>query len=269
MAGKKRTQVGPAVVKRNSGGGSDGSISHGSPEWMHATLASIGDAVITTDAARPRHLPEPGRRVAHRLDAGRGRRRRPRARLPHRQRRDPPAGREPRRAGLREGVVVGLANHTLLIAKDGTERPIDDSAAPIRDADGDVAGRRAGLPRHQRAQAARAAQSRTPSPTPRTSLPRLREPFVVLDKNLRVKTANRSFYRDLPRLEGGDGGPLRLRPGQRPVGHPPCGTAGRSPADRTIAFDDFEVEHDFPRIGRRPCCSTPAGSPARAARRRS
>src|SRR4030095_15453298 len=31
----------------------------------------------------------------------------------------------------REGIVVGLANHTLLIAKDGTERPIDDSAAPI------------------------------------------------------------------------------------------------------------------------------------------
>jgi PAS domain S-box-containing protein len=33
---------------------------------------------------------------------------------------------------LREGVVVGLANHTLLIARDGTERPIADSGAPIR-----------------------------------------------------------------------------------------------------------------------------------------
>jgi hypothetical protein len=41
---------------------------------------------------------------------------------------------------LREGLVVGLANHTLLIAKDGTERPIDDSAAPIRDVHGDVLG---------------------------------------------------------------------------------------------------------------------------------
>jgi PAS domain S-box-containing protein len=41
---------------------------------------------------------------------------------------------------LREGVVVGLANHTLLIAQDGTERPIDDSAAPIRDANGRVFG---------------------------------------------------------------------------------------------------------------------------------
>src|SRR5436190_8455133 len=33
---------------------------------------------------------------------------------------------------LPEGIVVGLANHTALIAKDGTERPIADSGAPIR-----------------------------------------------------------------------------------------------------------------------------------------
>jgi PAS domain S-box-containing protein len=41
---------------------------------------------------------------------------------------------------LREGIVVGLANHTVLIAKDGTERLIDDSAAPIRNAAGNIAG---------------------------------------------------------------------------------------------------------------------------------
>ena len=33
---------------------------------------------------------------------------------------------------IREGTVAGLANHTLLIARDGVERPIDDSGAPIR-----------------------------------------------------------------------------------------------------------------------------------------
>jgi PAS domain S-box-containing protein len=33
---------------------------------------------------------------------------------------------------LREGTVVGLANHTILITKDGNERPIDDSGAPLR-----------------------------------------------------------------------------------------------------------------------------------------
>ena len=35
---------------------------------------------------------------------------------------------------LREGVIVGLGNHTVLIRKDGSELPIDDSGAPIRDA---------------------------------------------------------------------------------------------------------------------------------------
>ncbi len=41
---------------------------------------------------------------------------------------------------LKEGVVVGLANHTILMAKDGSERPIDDSAAPIRRDEGEVVG---------------------------------------------------------------------------------------------------------------------------------
>jgi PAS domain S-box-containing protein len=41
---------------------------------------------------------------------------------------------------LREGTIVGLANHTILIAKDGSERPIDDSAAPIRTAQGELTG---------------------------------------------------------------------------------------------------------------------------------
>ncbi len=41
---------------------------------------------------------------------------------------------------LEKGTVVGLANHTLLVAKDGTERPIDDSAAPIRQSDGSLTG---------------------------------------------------------------------------------------------------------------------------------
>jgi PAS domain S-box-containing protein len=46
----------------------------------------------------------------------------------------------PAERALRDGVVVGLANHTLLIRKDGEERPIDDSAAPIRDELGQVSG---------------------------------------------------------------------------------------------------------------------------------
>ncbi len=40
----------------------------------------------------------------------------------------------------RLGTIVGLANHTILIRKDGTETPIDDSGAPIRDSDGALSG---------------------------------------------------------------------------------------------------------------------------------
>ena len=41
---------------------------------------------------------------------------------------------------LREGMVMGLANHTILVRKDGTEVPIDDSGAPIRGTDGNMVG---------------------------------------------------------------------------------------------------------------------------------
>ncbi len=41
---------------------------------------------------------------------------------------------------LKEGVIVGLANHSVLIRKDSTEVPIDDSGAPIKDKDGKTTG---------------------------------------------------------------------------------------------------------------------------------
>jgi len=41
---------------------------------------------------------------------------------------------------IRLGTIAGLANHTILLALDGRETPIDDSAAPIRGADGTLLG---------------------------------------------------------------------------------------------------------------------------------
>ena len=41
---------------------------------------------------------------------------------------------------IREGIIIGLANHTMLFKKDGTAIPIDDSAAPIRDDRGNITG---------------------------------------------------------------------------------------------------------------------------------
>jgi PAS domain S-box-containing protein len=109
-------------------------------EWLRITLASIVDAVISTDAegritfvngvaetltgwsqadAMGRPLPEVFNIVNERT-------------------RQPVAN--PALRALQEGTIVGLANHTLLIARDGTERPIDDSAAPMRDESGTPIG---------------------------------------------------------------------------------------------------------------------------------
>jgi PAS domain S-box-containing protein len=41
---------------------------------------------------------------------------------------------------LEKGTIVGLANHTILLCKNGTEIPIDDSGAPIRGKDGKITG---------------------------------------------------------------------------------------------------------------------------------
>ena len=109
-------------------------------EVLRVTLQSIGDAVITTDTAGrvasmnavaesltgwtiAEAAGQPLDRVFHIINEA------------TRQPTENPAIRS-----LREGVVVGLANHTLLIRKDGTECPIDDSAAPIRSDGGHIAG---------------------------------------------------------------------------------------------------------------------------------
>ena len=41
---------------------------------------------------------------------------------------------------LEEGRIVGLANHTILMTQDGKETAIEDSAAPIKNHDGDITG---------------------------------------------------------------------------------------------------------------------------------
>jgi PAS domain S-box-containing protein len=47
---------------------------------------------------------------------------------------------DPAQKVIRSGVILGLANHTALISRDGVESPIADSAAPIFDAGGKIIG---------------------------------------------------------------------------------------------------------------------------------
>jgi PAS domain S-box-containing protein len=109
-------------------------------EWFRVTLSSIGDAVIAADVdGRVNYM----NTVAERLTGWT---------LPEAT--GQPLGsvfrivNEATRAAvespwalvMRSGQTVGLANHTILCARNGTEVPIDDSGAPIRDRDGRIIG---------------------------------------------------------------------------------------------------------------------------------
>jgi len=104
-------------------------------ERLQVTLASIGDGVMTTDAAgRVEYInPVAEALTGWRNDEARGRRMLEVFNIINEYTREP--AENPVDRVLSEGCVVGLANHTLLIARDGTERPIADSAAPIRGQD--------------------------------------------------------------------------------------------------------------------------------------
>ena len=158
-------------------------------ELLRVTLASIGDAVITTDArGNVTYL----NAVAQDLtgwtqDDAQGQ---PLVKVFHiinEQTRQPVAS--PAEKVLQHGQVVGLANHTILIRKGGTEWAIDDSAAPIRDNQHqiigvilvfhDITARRRLERKQQEAQAQLV-----------TTLESITDAFLRLDRNWRVVYLN-------------------------------------------------------------------------------
>jgi len=113
---------------------------HEQREQLRTTLASIGDAVIATDAeARVVFMNAvAGKLTGWTPEEAKGQTLKDVMRIINEYTREPAAN--PVDRVLAEGVIVGLANHTLLIRKDGIEIPIDDSAAPIRNHEGQVMG---------------------------------------------------------------------------------------------------------------------------------
>jgi PAS domain S-box-containing protein len=109
-------------------------------EWFRATLASIGDAVITTDTeGRVMSL----NTVAERLTGWKAvdAHLQPLAKffnIVDEKTREPLES--PIERCLREGHGIGLANQSLLLAGDGRQVPIDECAAPIRNAEGAITG---------------------------------------------------------------------------------------------------------------------------------
>ena len=109
-------------------------------DLLHVTLASIGDAVIATNCAS--HITFMNR-VAENLTGWNaadalGQPLEEVFRIVNEYTRI--RCENPVEKVLRLGQIVGLANHTVLTARDGTEWPIDDSAAPIRDGSGQLRG---------------------------------------------------------------------------------------------------------------------------------
>ncbi|MDX2150034.1 MAG: ATP-binding protein [Bryobacteraceae bacterium] len=112
----------------------------GQREWLRTTLASIADGVIVTDAEGRVVLMNPVAEaltgwtlqdaVVATLDDV--------FRLLDEDSRAPVES--PVAKVLRLRTAVGLANHTVLISRDGTEHPIDDGAAPIAGSDGRLRG---------------------------------------------------------------------------------------------------------------------------------
>ena len=150
---------------------------------------------------------------------------------------------------LASGSPVGLADHTVLIARDGQERRIDDGAAPVRHA-GNVVG--AVLVFCDVSERQRAVQGVEDARAFAEGIVEtVREPLVVLDADLRVKTANRSFYQTFnvtpPRTEGR---PL-FELGNRQWDIPRLRQLLEEVLPRDSHFSGFEVEHEFEGIGHR------------------
>ncbi len=111
-----------------------------SEENLAITLQSIGDAVMATDMQGrvTRMNPVAERMTGWRLDEALGLPLTDVFRIVHAVTRVVPV--DPVQRVLETGEVVGLANHTALLRRDGSELHIADSAAPIRDAEGQLLG---------------------------------------------------------------------------------------------------------------------------------
>ncbi len=218
--------------------------------WWRVALASIGDAVITADVnggvtfLNPVAESVTGWKLAEatgvplesvfRIIAEKGRQ----------------PVESPTVRALREGLVVGLANHTLLISKDGTERPIDNSAAPIRNDKGEVAGvvlvfRDVSERRQQELKVQDALAYAE------NIIATVRESLIVLDKNLRIQTANQTFYQTFHVSKENTENARLFDLGNRQWDIPELRTLLEEILPHNHSFQGFEVEHDFPTLGRR------------------
>lgn len=217
-------------------------------DWFQITLACIGDGVITADAlGRVNYLNPVAEKltgwtladaagqdveqVFHIVNETTGR-----------------PVEQPVRIVIQRGFTVGLGNHTLLIARDGSQRPIDDSAAAIKDDRGQVVGVvlifRDITERRQSERLIESAREYAEN-----IVTSVREPLVVLDSELHVRSANPSFYQTFQVTPADTEGRFIYDLGDRQWDIPALKTLLEDIIPLNSSFDDWLVEHDFEHIG--------------------
>src|SRR3954471_11585366 len=216
--------------------------------WYQVVLAAIGDAVLTTD---PDGLVTYMNPVAETLTGWSaaeaiGKHLEDVFRIVNEETRQPIE--QPVRKVIDTGLVRGLANHTLLVARDGSQLRIGDSAAPVWGEGGSLVGVvmvfRDITERRQTEHLIAAARGYAES-----IVDTVREPLLILNADPHVRSANRSFYKmfrvEPPETEGRF--IYDLGDGQWNI--PALRTLLEQVIPENSHFDDFEVEHDFQAIG--------------------
>ncbi len=217
-------------------------------DWLQITLSSIGDGVITADGDGRVNYLNPVAEVltgwtiaeAAGVEVERV------FRIINETTRKPVE--QPVRKVIERGLTVGLGNHTLLIARDGSERPIDDSAAAIKDARGEVVGVvlifRDITERRSAERMIESAREYAES-----IVTTVREPLLVLDAQLHVRSANFSFYETFGVTPAETEGRFLYDLGDGQWDIPALRILLEEILPRHLSFRDFEVDHDFEHIG--------------------
>jgi PAS domain S-box-containing protein len=219
-------------------------------DWILVALASVGTAIIVADARARIVSMNP---VAESLTGWRQNEAVGQAltsvfRIENEQSRQEVI--DPVAEVISTGLTSGVANHIILIGRDGTEWILDESAAPMRDAAGTLIGavlvfRDVG----ERRRIERAAEDARGYAE--GIVEAVREPLVVLDEGLNVRTANRAFYRTF----GGTPSQIEGRPFLE-LDNRRWNISGlrkrlSDVLERSLPFNDFELDQELPGLGRR------------------
>lgn len=219
-------------------------------KWFHAVCKSIGDAVMATDKVGiVQYLNPVSEKLTGWLEKDAvGRPLESVFRIINEETRK--EAENPVKKVLREGRVVGLANHTLLISKDGTEIPIADSGSPIRDGKDEIVGVVLVFSDQTEERKAQYALQEAKE-FAESIVATIREPLIVLDAQLRVISVNHCFCQSFQVEEEEAAGRQIYDLGNRQWDIPRLRELLEYILPQNTSFSDFKVEHHFEHIGKR------------------